>query len=99
MDRVSIDLVAAIIAAVTTVAWFINLQSRVKAVEVYAHTVKKDVTDQKKEIEAILIKHEALDNRIFTELARIRESLVRLETVFTMIDGTTKTIMKEREKT
>lgn len=98
MDRVSVDLVAAIVGAITTVAWFIKLEARVKAVELYAHTVKKDVSEQQKEIEAVLIKHEALDNRIFTELARIRESLVRLETVFTMIDGNTKTIMKEREK-
>ena len=66
------QIVYAIGSLVGVIIWFIRLEGRVKACEKFGDLLGK-------EIDAVIIKHEALDSRIVEELARVRESLARIE--------------------
>lgn len=51
---------------------------------------KDEINDLKIKCNDILSKHEALDSSIIKELARIRESLVRLETTLSFYESKKK---------
>lgn len=51
---------------------------------------KEEIADLKLKCNDLLVKHEALDSSIIKELARIRESLVRLETTLSFYEGKKK---------
>lgn len=66
------QLMYAVSSLVGVIIWFIRLEGRVKACEKFGDMLGK-------EIDNVIIKHEALDSRVVEELARIRESLARIE--------------------
>lgn len=78
MDKFfQVDGIATITALVGVIIWFIRLEGRIKAEETYSKLLGSLINEVK-------TKHDALDSKIFIELSQIRESLVRLETVFSM---------------
>ncbi len=78
MDKLfQVDVMATLSTLVGIIIWFVRLEGRIKAEETHTKILSELITEVK-------IKHDALDNKIFEELSQIRESLVRLETVFSM---------------
>jgi hypothetical protein len=63
------------IVFVAVVIWLVRLEGKIKAVDTFSTETQKDVDDLRS-------RHEALDSRIIEQLARIRESLARLEGKF-----------------
>lgn len=62
-------LIASLIALVV---WSIRLEGKVKAIEQANERTQKD-------IDALRVKHEALDSKVIEQLTQIRESLGRIE--------------------
>lgn len=86
------DIVGFISALIGCIAWFIKLEGRIKSAE-------KDIITTKKEVDELIIKHDALDNKILNELAKIRESIVRLETILNMIEhGSNENVNNKKER-
>lgn len=58
--------------AISFVVWLVRLEGKLSYVE-------KSGVETQKDVDELRIKHEALDVKIVEQLARIRESLARLE--------------------
>jgi hypothetical protein len=68
----NLDYVGLGIALIGTVVWFARLESRIKSAE-------HEIARLEKELDVLIVKHEALDNRVLDELSKVRESLARIE--------------------
>lgn len=62
----------AIGAMVAVIVWLVRLEGKVLMGE-------KQVSIAQKEIDTLLVKHEALDSKVVEQLASVRESLARIE--------------------
>lgn len=86
------DIVGFITAVVGAIVWFAKLESRIKGAEKAAHLLEK-------EVETLMVKHDALDSKILQEISMIRESIVRLETIFNMLEhGNNGNLNKKKER-
>lgn len=86
------DLIGFISAIIGCVAWFIKLEAISKSNE-------KDVILLKKEVTELMVKHTALDNKILVEISKIRESIVKLETMLNMFEHNTNgNVNKKKER-
>lgn len=90
MDILKADVIGFISAIIGCVAWFIKLEARSKSNE-------KDINVLKQEVTELMAKHVALDNKILLEISRIRESMVRLETIFNMFEHSNN-VNKKKER-
>lgn len=68
----SMDYVGIGSALIGTIVWFVRLEGRIKSCE---HTDSRI----EKELDGLIVKHEALDSRVLEELSKVRESLARIE--------------------
>lgn len=66
------DLMTAVGALVGVVVWLVRLEGRI------GHVEKLNENTDKK-VDAVLVKHEALDSKIVQKLSELSESLARIE--------------------
>ena len=73
MDNLfQIDVMAFVSALIGIVVWFVRLEGRIKAQEHASRIIEK-------EVDSLISKHEALDQKVMEDLSLIRESLARIE--------------------
>lgn len=61
-----------LVALVSITVWIVRLEGK-------AAILDKQIAVNQKEIDALVIKHEALDSKVVEQLASVRESLARIE--------------------
>ena len=79
----SLDIVALGTSAIISIFWFARLESRIKNCEIRGDALEKA-------LDQLIGKHEALDSTVLEELARVRESLARLEGMLSIPNKTEK---------
>lgn len=91
-DLLKWDVVGIVSSIVAAVVWFVRLEGRIKSTEREIHLIET-------EVDALIIKHDALDSKILQEISMIRESIVRLETIFNMLEhGNNGNVNKKKER-
>ena len=86
------DVIGVISSFIGLVVWLASLKSEIKSTQKELHALNK-------EVDALIVKHDALDNKILNELSKIRESIVRLETIFNMFENVNNgNVNKKKER-
>lgn len=86
------DVIGVISSFIGLVVWLASLKSEIKSTQKELHVLNK-------EVDALIVKHDALDNKILNELSKIRESIVRLETIFNMFENVNNgNVNKKKER-
>lgn len=73
-----LDLIAMFVAIIGVIVWFVRLEGRVNHLEKYAATCQKD-------IDGVILKHEALDSKIMDRLGEVEKALARIEGALTIL--------------
>ncbi len=86
------DLIGVVSSFIALVVWLATLKSEIR-------NTQKELNALIKEVDALIVKHDALDNKILNELSKIRESIVRLETIFNMFENNINgNVTKKKER-
>lgn len=68
----SLDYVGIGVSLVGMIVWFVRLEQSIKQCSINLDRLEK-------ELDSLIIKHDALDTRVLDELSKVRESLARIE--------------------
>jgi hypothetical protein len=75
MEHFIVNYLPFVLAVIGAIVWLVRLEGKTDA-------AIKSNTETQKDIDELRIRHEGLDSKIVEQLARVRESLARLEGYF-----------------
>jgi hypothetical protein len=88
MEHFIVNYLPFVLAVIGAIVWLVRLEGKTDA-------AIKSNTETQKDIDELRIRHEGLDSKIVEQLARVRESLARLEGYFSASTSNAKTLKKD----